>query len=246
MTCPLGTCSSASQTLIWNGAPIRCSRVSPPPKAAVDPGRQPLRRLDEVRLRPARAQVGHRRLAPGLGGEGEAAEPAVGAHGERRAEGRVEPAPGDLEPLAAAGVLARAHRLPAQEEVVQPPRPGEAGGVGGVEHAVPLGEQPLGVVERQVLLVALRADADPLAEDALEVRRAQADARRDVLERGLLAATARRYGRWRGRSPRSGRVPDGSVMAARCLALTPKVAHPAAAPHPNPAETALRGLHGAA
>ena len=91
-----------------------------------------------------------------------------------------------VQPLAGAGVFARAHRLPAQEEVVQPPGAGEAGGVGGVEHGVPLGEQPLGVVERQILLVALGADADPLAEHALEVRRAEPDAGGDLVERGLL------------------------------------------------------------
>ena len=53
-----------------------------------------------------------------------------------------------------------------------------------------LGEQPLGVVERQILLVALRADADPLAEDALEMRGAEADAGGDLVERRLSGARA--------------------------------------------------------
>ena len=187
MTWPLGTCISASQTLIWNGPPIRCSRVSPPPaKAAATQAASRSGASTKPARGQRRAQVGHRRVAAGLGGEGEAAEAAVGAHRQRRAEGGVEPAPGDLQPLAAAGVLAGAHRLPAQEEIVQPPRAGEAAGVRGVEHAVPLGEQPLGVVEREILLVALGADADPLAEHPLEVRRAEADAGGDLVERRLL------------------------------------------------------------
>ena len=65
---------------------------------------------------------------------------------------------------------------------MQPPGAGEAGGVGGVEDGVTLGEQALGVVEREILLVALRADADPLAEYALEVCRAEADASGDLVE----------------------------------------------------------------
>ena len=120
------------------------------------------------------------------------------------------------------------------------PDPDSPAGIGGVEHAVPLGEQPLGVVERQVLLVALRADADPLAEHALEMRRAQADARRDLLERRLLAARARRCGRWRGRSPRSGRARSRAWRPRRILAC-PESSRTARAPHhPNPADTRLR------
>ena len=66
------------------------------------------------------------------------------------------------------------------------PDPERPAGVGGVEHAVPLGQQALGVVERQVLLVALGADPDPLAEHPLEMRRAEADAGGDLVQRRLL------------------------------------------------------------
>ena len=56
----------------------------------------------------------------------------------------------------------------------------------GVEQGVALREQPLGVVEGQILLVALRADADPLAEHPLEMGRAEADFGGDLVERGLF------------------------------------------------------------
>ena len=142
----------------------------------------------EHRRRPAAAQVGQDAIAAQLGGEGEAADAPAGGHRQDLAEGAVEPAPADRQTLAVAGIFARRHRLPAQEQVVQPRRRREAGLEGGVEHGETLVEQALGVVQGQVLEVALGADPDPLAEHPLEMGRAEADRRGDLLERGLLAA----------------------------------------------------------
>ncbi len=187
MTCPRGHPQQRLPDLDLERAAGEVQpRLAAPGEGRRHPRRDPLGRLDVGRLRPARPQVVHRRSGPHLRREGEPAEAAVGAHRQRRAEGRVEPAEGDVEALAGAGELAGAHRLPAQEEVVEAAGAREPGGERRVEHRVPFGEQALGVVEGEILLVALGADPHPLAEHPLEVRRAEPDRSRDLVERRLL------------------------------------------------------------
>lgn len=71
---------------------------------------------------------------------------------------------------------------------MEPPRPGKAGGERRVEHGEPLGQKPPRMIERQILLVALGRHAHPLREDALEMGGAEADPRRQILERKRRAS----------------------------------------------------------
>ena len=63
------------------------------------------------------------------------------------------------------------------------PAPRQPHPVGGLERRVPLLEEPLGVVERQILLKPLGRNPGPAAEDPLEMRRREVHLRRNVLQR---------------------------------------------------------------
>ena len=72
------------------------------------------------------------------------------------------------------------------EEIVKPTGTRQARLERGVKDAPRLPQESFGVVERQELNEALRADARPAAEESLEVVVAQADALRGGFKRRLL------------------------------------------------------------
>ncbi len=71
---------------------------------------------------------------------------------------------------------------------MQPRGRREAAGIGRIQHREPVIQQALGVIQGQVLQIALGADADPLAEHALEVRGAEADRGGNFLKARLILA----------------------------------------------------------
>ena len=169
------------------GASATSARAEPPPKASRARGGDGAGVLHEPGAGPAGGQVGHRDLAPDVGGKGDAADPARGGHHERLAEGAVgaRVAHGHV---AARGPLARRHRLPAREEVVEPAGAREPCLVRGLQrrHARP--QERLGVAEREVLLEPVGRNARPAAEHALEVRGRHAARGRERPERDRPAA----------------------------------------------------------
>src|SRR6056297_987368 len=144
------------------------------PESRIDHGLEVFGVLHEGGLWPAGLEVGHSGLRPGFLGKAEAADTALRRHHECQAEGAVEPAPADGQAAPAAGIGAGAHRLPCQEQVVQPSRTRQTHGIGGGERGEALAQKRAGVVEREILLVALGTYADPLGEHALEMRAANA------------------------------------------------------------------------
>ncbi len=72
------------------------------------------------------------------------------------------------------------------EEVVQPARTRQADLVGGIEDGGGIGKQRARVVEGQRLQEALRRQAGPAGEQALEGERLEADMIGDALERRLV------------------------------------------------------------
>ena len=147
--------------------------------------------LDIGGARPAALHVGERRrLAAGIG-EGEAGEAAVGDHDQRVAEGRGMEAVADVDALAARLVGAGRHGLVGDEEIVQPAGAGQADLVGRVENRSRIGEQRAGMIEGQRLDEALRRQARPAGEQALQGERLQPDMAGDALQRRLLAPAPR-------------------------------------------------------
>ena len=74
------------------------------------------------------------------------------------------------------------------------PGPGEADLVGRVEHARRVGEQRLGVVERDRLQEGLRREPAPAPEEVVHMGRREADMLGDRFERGLVAPALRDEG----------------------------------------------------
>jgi hypothetical protein len=66
---------------------------------------------------------------------------------------------------------------------MQPPASGQPHGMGGGKRGVAFRQQPAGMPNRQILLIALGADADPLAEHPLEMRRAHPHLACKILQR---------------------------------------------------------------
>ncbi len=88
---------------------------------------------------------------------------------QRRAEGGGVDACADGEAGAPLLDLAGGHGVQVDQQIVQPSRPGEPGGVGRVQHVLRALEQALGVGCGEVLHKALGADPGPAAEEALKV-----------------------------------------------------------------------------
>jgi hypothetical protein len=88
----------------------------------------------------------------------------------------------DPEPRALGFELPRRHGLNVDKQVVQPPGAGKAGIVSGVEHAVRLAEQALGMFQGQELNEAFGTDPRPAPEQALEMELAQVHAFGDLAQ----------------------------------------------------------------
>ena len=143
--------------------------------------------LDILGPRPAPPHVGKRRRPVAVVDEAEPGEAALGRDQDRLAEGRGVEAEAHGEPRAAGLEVARRHRLVGDEEVVQAARAGQADLVGRVEHARRVGEERLGVVERDRLQEGLRRQPAPAPEEVVHMGGRQPDMGGDRLERGLVA-----------------------------------------------------------
>ena len=102
------------------------------------------------------------------------------------------------QPLAARLKLARRHGLHAHKEVMQAAGAGEAAGIGGVEQAVRIRQQLLGVLDSQELQKSLGADAGPAFEQSLQMIGADRQVGGQVIERRLLQAVRLQPGDGRG------------------------------------------------
>ena len=105
-------------------------------------------------LRPTRRQIGHRDLLARLSRKGETAQTRICPHCQCRAEGAVEPAPADHQTRTAARIIARGHRLPSDEKIVQPAGARQANSIGGSQRGKTITKKMAGMVQRQILLVS--------------------------------------------------------------------------------------------
>ena len=143
------------------------------------------RGLPEAGLFPGIFKLGEERRTAAVAHKRKPADPAAGLRDQAFAEGAAVKPVGDGEPLAAGLELAGGHRLAGHKEVVQPSGARKSGIEGGIQDIGGGGEQPLHILFGQKLQKALGADADPAAEQALEVKLAQADVAGDFLQLGL-------------------------------------------------------------
>ena len=167
-------------------------------------------------------------------GEGEAGEAVLGDHHQRRAERRGMEAVADGDALAARLVVAGRHRLVGDEQIVQAAGTGEADLVAGVEDGSGIGQQAAGMVERHRLEEALRRQAGPAGEQALQRRAAsgrpprrspraragRASCARDELDGAaddLVVASLRSAGIGRGVSAGDGERHRQGPRVLRCL-----------------------------
>ena len=100
-------------------------------------------------------------------------------------------APDHVDALAAGAEDAGRHRLIGDEQVVQPRGRAEAHLVGGVEHALLVAQQALGVVERHRLGEALGREAAPAAEEIGQLALGHAEGAGEARQIGLVGAVLR-------------------------------------------------------
>jgi hypothetical protein len=129
--------------------------------------------MNERSFGPAGSERRHFCRLAAIAHKGECTEAAGSCRHQALAELAGVKTVGDGQPGAAVFEFARRHRFHRHEEVVEAAGAGEAGVVGRVEHAVRLRQQLLRVLDSQKLEKALRADAGPTSEDALQVAGAE-------------------------------------------------------------------------
>ena len=158
------------------------------PQRRVQMGRAGGRILDKRGLGPAFGHIGKGGLPPRLRGEGKAADAPVGDHDQRLAKGGRQIGGADGEARAAFGKLARRHRLPAHEKVVEPPCARQASPIRHIQKRPVVGDQRFGVGEGEILLVALGRDSRPLRKEFLEMVGAHAHFAGQIVERQSAGA----------------------------------------------------------
>ncbi len=128
-----------------------------------------------MRVFPGRHKLGEKRLATAGAHKREPADAAPGHGDQALAEGALVEAVGNGKPPALGLVLAGGYRFTGNEEVVQATGAGQAGVEGRIQQVRGVLQQRFHVLLGQKLQKALGADADPIAEQPLEMKFAQAD-----------------------------------------------------------------------
>ena len=172
-----GSRTSASQTFSWIGAPDEMDRRGGEITVRAESGERLRSRAAPVprrNRRGASARSCRPSRAPSRRSRRSRCRNAFGGpHDDGRSERAVEPAPEDPRPAPPRAYSPGLHRLPAQEEQVVRPARRRTGRCHGRRRGRCGAGQSVAVVEGEILLEAFGADAGPLAEDPLEVRRAQ-------------------------------------------------------------------------